>query len=68
MVFIIVKNRRNMKIKVDHSKCTLCGMCVKKCPVNIIKIKNKKVEIKQRRCIACRLCIGICPEKAIRIR
>lgn len=57
-----------MKIKVDHSKCTLCGMCVKKCPVNIIKIKNKKVEIKQRRCIACRLCIGICPEKAIRIR
>lgn len=68
---------------VDEEKCTACGMCVKACPKNVIKImpKDKKVYIKcnsnkpgkvvnavcKSGCIACRLCEKECPFDAIQI-
>ena len=45
-------------VRVDLSKCTDCGACVKTCPVDI---KN----VGDRECVQCGNCIDKCPEKAI---
>jgi uncharacterized Fe-S center protein len=48
----------------DH--CTKCGVCVKVCPVNNIKIKNK-VSFDEK-CIGCLACTHNCPENVIRLK
>lgn len=44
-------------------KCTNCGICINKCPVNAISKENPK-KIKKDLCINCMRCIDICPQKA----
>ncbi|MDF2804638.1 MAG: hypothetical protein K0S61_4543 [Anaerocolumna sp.] len=50
-------------INVDE-KCNVCGICVKVCPVNNIKIVEKKPEF-QHRCEMCFACDEWCPTNAI---
>ena len=49
------------KYKIDIEKCNQCGICVKKCKMNIIPYKNKNV----LECIRCGYCKKLCPKKAI---
>ncbi|MCK5848891.1 MAG: electron transfer flavoprotein subunit alpha [Caldisericia bacterium] len=53
-----------MKIKVLESLCNGCGICVSKCPVNVIELNNKKAFITDG-CTFCGICISVCPKKAI---
>ena len=48
------------------NKCTLCGLCVKNCPEDNIKIKDGKIEF-GRRCDMCMRCSFFCPADAIHI-
>jgi MinD superfamily P-loop ATPase len=50
-------------IVVDE-KCNGCGICVKVCPVNNIKIIDKRPEL-QHRCEMCFACDEWCPSNAI---
>jgi ferredoxin/flavodoxin len=50
-------------IAVDE-KCNGCGICVKVCPVNNIKIVEKRPEL-QHRCEMCFACDEWCPSDAI---
>lgn len=50
-------------LKAD-SKCTLCGLCVKNCPVNNIKIIDGKVVFGVS-CELCLRCVHSCPAEAI---
>lgn len=45
-------------------KCTACGVCVKACPVDNIKLSDKKPEWLHR-CEQCFACLQWCPEEAI---
>lgn len=45
-------------VKVDHSKCTSCGLCVSHCKLDIHHVGDQE-------CISCGECIGVCPTKAI---
>lgn len=45
-------------------KCTGCGLCVKVCPVNNIKIENQR-PCWQHACEQCLACIHWCPREAI---
>ncbi len=45
-------------VRVDMTKCTDCGACIKICPMDIRNVGD-------RECIQCGTCIDICPEKAI---
>ncbi|MBN2281832.1 MAG: EFR1 family ferrodoxin [Candidatus Marinimicrobia bacterium] len=54
------------KISIDPEKCTLCGCCVTKCPVNHLQIINQSLcELKTSDCITCGNCVVNCPQKAM---
>jgi MinD superfamily P-loop ATPase len=51
--------------KVDHSKCTACGLCMENCPTQNIQKDALGHPQWDRRCIACLHCEMNCPEEAI---
>lgn len=54
----------------DMSKCTLCGLCAKRCPTLAVSVDRKAgtVELQVFRCIACGVCAEVCPQGAIEVR
>ncbi|TYB31467.1 MAG: Fe-S cluster domain-containing protein [Candidatus Mcinerneyibacterium aminivorans] len=70
--------------RIDEDKCTACGVCIEKCPKNLIdykpyskevdvlcKSKEKGAEAKKKcetACIACSLCEKNCPVDAIHVK
>jgi len=79
--FDAIKSREGLPPEIDEEKCTACGLCVKACPRNLIKLiskdkrflvacssrdKGKVVrQVCDVGCIACGLCVKNCPEKAV---
>ncbi len=58
----------NINFKVDESKCTKCGLCVKDCPMSIIKMDNyPEIILDAMPCILCEHCLAICPTSAVSI-
>ncbi len=49
---------------VKASRCTACGLCIKKCDVDAISMKGKAV-IDHALCVGCAGCIAVCPVGAI---
>ena len=56
---------------INHSKCVLCGDCLKICASKVMSFLEangkRQVVINYRRCIRCFCCHEICPKKAIDI-
>ena len=52
-------------LKADSSKCNSCGLCVKICPQNNIKLDQDGIPCWGRNCILCGYCEMRCPEDAI---
>lgn len=52
-------------IKFDAQKCTLCGLCVEKCPFGALHMGEHGIEADEK-CRMCNLCVRTCPEKAIK--
>ena len=64
--------RSNYAAGVDSSACIGCGACLKRCPMEAIKMERggtakngKRAVIAEERCIGCGLCLGSCPAGAI---
>ena len=51
-------------IKFDAEKCSLCGVCVEKCPFGALSMGEKGITVGDT-CRMCGLCVRQCPEKAI---
>ncbi len=49
-------------------KCVLCGICVRGCPPQVIRIEGKKLVFDYNRCIRCFCCRELCPEAALAVR
>ena len=66
-----IKNRITQRPVIDKTKCTLCGTCVRMCPVEPKAVdwnngvKTKPPEHNYDRCIRCYCCQETCPEGAI---
>lgn len=52
-----------VRYRVDKSKCTKCGLCQKKCELNIKVYENPN----SMDCIRCGKCMESCPVKAIKM-
>ncbi len=53
--------------KTDPGRCTGCGICEMRCPMDAVSIKHKRALLDLDRCIGCGLCVSTCPEKAIHL-
>lgn len=47
-------------------KCTQCGVCAAKCPVQAIDRENPK-KVDEKACISCMRCISVCPHSARKV-
>lgn len=57
-----VEKKKQGSFKAE-SNCSMCGLCVKLCPVN--NLESTQQEIKQNsNCMLCYRCVNACPEKA----
>jgi H+/Na+-translocating ferredoxin:NAD+ oxidoreductase subunit B len=52
----------------DMEKCIGCGICVKRCQMDAIKIEDKKAIIDLTRCIGCGLCVPTCTPKSMALK
>ena len=50
----------------EPAPCTLCGRCVKNCPVTAIDFTTMAID--ESKCLRCFSCVRICPEKARSIK
>ena len=65
----VMHEKRYPKISIDQSICTICGKCVKSCPVlHLAKKDNRIIENSQSPCIHCLNCIIQCPNNAIKLK
>lgn len=56
----------DIKITIDHEKCTGIGECVSVCPVDILEVVDGKAIVnKIGECIECCSCVSACPNDAI---
>lgn len=51
--------------KITSDSCTGCGVCIKRCPMDAIRIEDKKAILDPFRCIGCGLCVSTCPTGAL---
>lgn len=52
------------KLKIDESKCILCGKCISLCPMHNIMSEKSKI-MAYGKCTMCYRCINNCPKQAI---
>lgn len=52
-------------LKFDAKKCSLCGLCIQKCPFGALAAEEHGITVNAN-CRMCGLCVRLCPEKAIR--
>lgn len=56
------------KIRIDKSRCKMCGACVDICPEGLFiqeKLKTVPRVPRQKGCISCGHCVSICPNGAV---
>ena len=51
-------------VLLDEKLCKGCTNCIKKCPMEAIRVQNGKARILSDKCIDCGECIRTCPYKA----
>ncbi|MDD5021809.1 MAG: DUF362 domain-containing protein [Endomicrobiaceae bacterium] len=52
----------NAKPDVNTKLCIGCGVCIKWCPAEALKLENKKIVINVKKCIGCGECVLSCPK------
>jgi len=57
--------RMQRLIRIDADKCTGCGLCVKLCPVENIKLEGNAQPLDH--CALCMRCAAFCPARAISV-
>ncbi len=53
-------------LRIDKSKCDICGTCISICPENALELSDSLC-VDQQKCILCNLCVDVCPFGALHI-
>lgn len=51
-------------LRFDSDKCSLCGVCVEKCPFGALKMERRGIKVGDN-CRMCGICVRQCPEQAL---
>lgn len=51
-------------VVLSEERCNGCTNCLRRCPIEAIRVKNRKAIIIEERCIDCGECIRVCPYHA----
>jgi len=54
--------------EVDRAKCELCGVCVRSCPPDAMRIEGGRLHVNYQRCIRCFCCRELCPHAALTLK
>lgn len=66
LLVIFIKGMTAMSLITVNERCIKCGLCVKECPVYVLKMGEKgPEEVAGSNCNACGHCVAICPDAAI---
>lgn len=69
--------KSNYVAEADPSVCIGCGACIRRCPMDAIKLskdatekndRRRPVTVAPERCIGCGLCFSVCPVDALQMR
>ncbi len=52
---------------VDYEKCTKCGVCVRSCFYDAIKLTKMGAVINSKKCDGCGMCVEVCPSQAAKM-
>src|SRR5699024_12354327 len=50
-------------LKFNAQKCSLCGICVEKCPFGALTMDDDGIKVSES-CRMCGICVRQCPEEA----
>ena len=53
-----------MTVECNHDDCIQCGVCVKACRTDAIKLEDGKIEVEESKCNYCGRCAKACPTDA----
>lgn len=60
-----IKHSLTARPAPDMARCELCGLCVKHCPPDVMRIAGDRLHIDYERCIRCFCCHELCPKGAL---
>jgi len=52
---------------VDYNKCNHCGVCVRSCFYDAIKVTKMGAVINAKKCDGCGMCMEVCPQDAVKM-
>jgi len=53
--------------EIHTESCTGCGVCVKRCQMDALRLEGEKAILDAARCIGCGLCVSTCPTKSLKL-
>ena len=56
---------KGLRVSIDKSRCTKCGVCVKECFTEALTIGEEGIAWNETLCKGCGRCATVCPEKVI---
>ena len=63
-----LRNQFSSRPEVVAQKCELCGVCLRSCPPEAIRIEGGKLKFDYGRCIRCFCCRELCPHAALKLK
>lgn len=53
--------------EADPETCNGCGVCLKRCQMEALRLEDEKVVLDPARCIGCGLCVSTCPTQSLQL-
>lgn len=52
---------------MDKDKCVNCGICTKRCQLDVFQKKDGVIYMDNSKCVGCGLCVNACPKEALHL-